>query len=124
MPLQNIADLGITMNVKPSEDVPKTVGELRRRLAKMGNPWEVDPRLGDDDPLPDPPRGGQLDEEIPDEDRLKALESEADLRGLIATSPPANPFLRARWAEAGILTQNEVERVPEEHSRQGQEDTA
>jgi hypothetical protein len=112
------------MNVKPSEDVPKTVGELRRRLAKMGNPWEVDPRLGDDDPLPDPPRGGQLDEEIPDEDRLKALEPEADLRGLIATSPPANPFLRARWAEAGMLNQNEVERFPREQSSQGQADTA
>jgi|SoiMethySBSTD1v2_1073268.scaffolds.fasta_scaffold3481595_1 hypothetical protein len=42
--------------VGPSE--PRTVGELRRRLAQMGYPWEVQPSLSDDDPLPMPPRGG------------------------------------------------------------------
>jgi hypothetical protein len=122
--LLNRMVLVITMNIKPTEDVPKTVGELKRQLAKMGKPWEVDPRLGDDDTLPDPPRGGQLDEEIPDENRLKALEPEADLLGLIATQPPANPFLRARWAEVGLLNRNEVESLTTEESAQGQEDTA
>jgi hypothetical protein len=97
------------MKNKREQDVPKTIGELRRRLAKLGNPWEVDPQLSDDDPLPDRPRGGQREEEIPEEHRLVPPEPGADLRGLLAAEPPANPFLRARWVELGMLNQDKVE---------------
>ena len=97
------------MEDKETQDVPKTIGELRRRLAELGNPWAVNPQLSDDDPLPDPPRGGQREEEIPEEDRPMPLEVDTDLEGLIAEQPPANPFLRLRWAEVGMLSQEEVE---------------
>jgi hypothetical protein len=94
---------------KTKEEAPRTIGELRRRLAQLGNPWDIDPRLSDDDPLPDPPRGGQSEEQVPEEYRLVALEPSADLHGQIAAQPPANPFLRLRWAEVGILNQDEVD---------------
>jgi len=97
------------MDNNAEQDAPKTIGELRRRLDELGNPWEVDPRLNDDDPLPDPPRGGQREEDIPEEAQFQSLESGTDLQGLIADEPPANPFLRARWVEAGLLNQDEVE---------------
>lgn len=100
--------------MKKKQDVPKTIGELRKCLAELGNPWTVDPRLSDDDPLPDYPRGGQREEEIPEEYRLAPLESGADLQSLIAAQPPANPFLRLRWAEAGMLSQDEIEGVAPE----------
>jgi len=102
------------MEDRKNDDVPKTIGELRRRLAELGHPWEVDPQLSDDDPLPDPPRGGQPEEEIPEEHRIAPLEPEADLRSLIAQQAPANPFLRRRWAEVGLLSQDEVEGMPPE----------
>lgn len=104
------------MKSKTKQDVPRTIGELRRRLAKLGNPWEVDPQLNDDDPLPDPPRGGQRDEEIPEEHRLAPLAPDADLLDLIAAQPPANLFLRTRWVEAGMLNQAEVEGLAPEVS--------
>ena len=107
------------MKRKSQYEPPKTIGELRRRLAELGNPWEVDPQLSDDDPLPDPPRGGQSEEEIPEEDRLVPLESGTDLQGLIAAQPPANPFLRLRWAEAGLLSQDEVEGLAPESGEGG-----
>jgi hypothetical protein len=76
-----------------------TVGELRRRLAELGDPWQVDPDLSDDAPLPDPPRGAELGgPEI-------AQAAPADLRAM----PPANPDLRRRWAEAGLLTEDEAQ---------------
>jgi hypothetical protein len=97
------------MKSKTKQDAPKTIGELRQRLVKLGSPWQVDPRLSDDERLPDRPRGGQREEDIPEEHRLMPLEPGADLRGLIATQPPANPFLRARWAENGMLQRDDVE---------------
>jgi hypothetical protein len=87
--------------VTPPE--PETVGELRRRLAELGNPWTVDPELTDEDPLPEYPRGGQEDADVPPEFRTAATEPTADLRDLLSQEPPANPFLRARWAEEGLL---------------------
>jgi hypothetical protein len=107
------------MNDDAHQHFPKTIGKLRRRLAELGHPWEVDPQLSDDDPLPDPPRGGQPEEEIPPEHRIVPLEVDADLQSLIAQQPPANPFLRRRWAEAGLLSQEEVEGMPPE-SDEGQ----
>jgi len=97
------------MNSNVEYHVPKTIGELRRRLAELGNPWEVNPRFGDDDPLPEPSRGGQSEQEIPEEHRLATLDPKIDLLGLIAAEPPANAFLRARWVEAGVLKQDEGE---------------
>jgi len=101
-------------------DVPKTIGELRRRLAELGNPWEVDPRLNDDDPLPDPPRGGQREEDVPEEARLPSLEPSTDLHGLLASEPPANPFLRERWVEAGLLDQDEAPGLALESGDEGE----
>jgi hypothetical protein len=85
-----------------SAPTPATVGELRRRLAELGEPWTVDPRLADDDPLPDPPRGGQLPEDLPAELRAATPESPDDLRVVLQALPPSNPFLRERWAELGL----------------------
>jgi hypothetical protein len=45
-----------------TNDISATVGELRRRLAERGDPWQVQPSLADDDPLPGPPRGGSYDD--------------------------------------------------------------
>ena len=86
---------------------PRTIGELRRTLTELGNPWNVNPRLGDADPLPDPPRGGQRDEDIPEEARLAAVAPDADLGALLREVSPANPFLRARWVELGLMTTEE-----------------
>ena len=99
------------MDNNAEQDAPKTIGELRQRLDELGNPWEVDPRLNDDDPLPDPPRGGQREEDIPEEAQISSLEPGTDLQDLIAAERPANPFLRERWAEAGLLNQDEVEEL-------------
>ncbi|MGW1288010.1 hypothetical protein ACWD4N_31055 [Streptomyces sp. NPDC002586] len=85
------------------EHAPHTVGELRRLLAEMGDPWTVDPALADDDPLPDPPRGALLEKDAPEELRLTELSPELDLRDMLSTQPPANPDLRARWREVGLL---------------------
>lgn len=93
---------------KTKQAVPKTIGELRQQLAKLGNPWQVNSRLGDDDPLPDHPRGGQREEEIPQEHRLASVEASTDLNTLIIAQTPANPFLKLRWAEAGLLSQEDI----------------
>jgi hypothetical protein len=73
----------------------------------------VDPRLADDDPLPDYARGGQLDEEIPEEARPLEVEPEADLRERLSEESPINPYLLVRWAQAGIIPPEEVAGLPE-----------
>jgi len=95
------------MTEPDAQEQPQTIGELRRRLAELGNPWTVDPQLSDDEPLRDRPRGGQAEEEVPDELRPAALESSRDLRAVLAEQPPANPFLRQRWVEDGLLDEGE-----------------
>jgi hypothetical protein len=82
---------------------PRTIGELRRALDQLGNPWTINPRLGDADPVPDPPRGAQRDADIPAEARVAAVAPDADFGALLRTVPTANPFLRARWAELGLM---------------------
>ena len=91
-----------------TKQTPRTVGELRRWLAEHGNPWTVDPRLGNDDPLPNPPRGGQNEEDIPQEHRLTAVAPDVDLRELLRTMLPANPSLQVRWVELGLITPPEA----------------
>jgi hypothetical protein len=81
-----------------SSEPHTTVGELRRLLAELGDPWQVDPNLPDDDPLPDPPRGAE-----PPQETAGAQAAPTDLRAMLAETPPANPHLRTRWAEEGLL---------------------
>ena len=89
------------------QQTPRTIGELRRTLTELGNPWNANPRLGDADPLPDPPRGAQRDEDVPEEARLAAVAPNADFAALLRAVPPANPSLRARWVELGLMTADE-----------------
>ncbi|HEX2040817.1 MAG TPA: hypothetical protein VHF47_13920 [Acidimicrobiales bacterium] len=91
------------MDERRPTKAPRTAGELRRRLAEMGDPWTVDPRLGDDDPIPDYERGGQREDEIPEESRLPVLSPDDDLDELLKELPPNDPDLRKRWAEEGLL---------------------
>lgn len=85
-----------------ADSAPRTVGELRRRLEALGNPWQVDPALADDDPIPEYPRGG---EETPDHPALleARIAPETDLADELRRHPPGNPFLRERWAELGLM---------------------
>jgi hypothetical protein len=99
----------IAMNDNAQEDVPaRTAGQLRRRLAALGDPWSVDPALNDDDPLPQRSSGGQPDDEVPSESRLDCLDAAVDLREVLVATPPANPSLRARWIETGLLAPDAV----------------
>jgi hypothetical protein len=78
----------------------RTVGELRRRLAEMGDPWEVQLNLSDDDPLPMPSRGGDSSPPITP-DIYATID---DLRdALRAAPPPTNPFLQQEWSLAGLI---------------------
>jgi hypothetical protein len=95
------------MSEESSNPEPRTAGELRRRLAELGHPWSVDPRLGDDDPLPDYGRGGQPTEELPENFAARAPE-EADLAEVLQQHSPSNTFLRARWVELGLLSREEA----------------
>jgi hypothetical protein len=99
------------MNRYATAPTPENVGELRRRLAELGHPWTVDPDLRDEDPLPDHPRGGQAEEDVLEETRAAAAEPSEDLRELLAQQPPANPYLRSRWGEEGLLDPAEAEPV-------------
>ena len=102
------------MSANTNDDAPATVRELRRRLARMGTPWQVASNLKDDDPLPNPPRGGQREEDVPPDQRVAPLPANADVRNVIAAQPPANPFLRRRWVEAGLLQAEDVsEKTPD-----------
>jgi len=81
--------------------VPADVGELRRRLERLGQPWNALPHLTDEDPLPDPPRGGQP-VEPGHVQGLRAVDSQEDFEAVLAEAPPGNPFLAARWRELGF----------------------
>jgi hypothetical protein len=86
---------------QPNPDAPRTAGELRRRLVEMGDPWTVDPRLEDGDPLPAYGRGGLPPEEDPA--LALAVEPERDISAQLRERPPSNPLVRARWIELGLL---------------------
>jgi hypothetical protein len=78
-------------------DPPATIGELRKLLAKMGNPWQPDPRLSDDEPMPTYPTGGDGSTEpvgqvVPEGMALDHIKAE----------PPTNPFLLEVWKKHGL----------------------
>jgi hypothetical protein len=97
---------GTTMNRYATPPAPENMGELRRRLDAMGNPWTPEEDLSDDDPLPDFPRGGLLEGVLPTGVRETSSEEGT---GLLGSEPPANPFLRARWAEKRMLAEDDVD---------------
>jgi hypothetical protein len=80
---------------------PATVGELRRRLERMGRPWSVPARFGDDDPLPDPPRGGQP-VEPGHVAGLRPVDSPEEFEAVLREVYPVNPYLVARWRDLGV----------------------
>ena len=90
------------MSDERRHEEPRTIGELRARLERLGNPWSVDPRLADEEPIPDLPRGGLEPGQGPAEVEPPAP-FEGDLERMLSESPPTNPLLRRRWAEAGLL---------------------
>lgn len=99
------------MKTKTKKDAPITIGELRRRLAEQGDPWSVDPRLNDEDALPNPPRGGQAEEDIPRGDRIDPVGRDVDIWEIIGRDPPSNPWLVLQWIEAGLLDRSAAEGV-------------
>jgi hypothetical protein len=77
-----------------------TVGDLRKRLRALGNPWEPDPTLSDEAPLPVYPAGGDATTGGPGE--LAAGEKLEDVLMRLG-APPSNADLRNVWREAGLL---------------------
>ena len=96
----------MSQTAEPSE--LRTVGDVRRWLAEMGNPWTVDPSFSDDDPIPQYHRGGQRDDELPEPLLPPPLPPGADLTARITAVPPANRWLRARWVELGLLSADDA----------------
>jgi hypothetical protein len=84
------------------QGLPRTIGELRRLLRERGEPWEPNPRLRDEEPLPMPPRGGLEPGEGPPESQ-EPEPFEGDLEEVLRESPPANPFVRERWRDQELL---------------------
>jgi hypothetical protein len=81
---------------------PGTIGELRRRLDAMGNPWSVPDRFSDDDLLPEqPPAADLVPGHVPG---LHAIDTAQDLDAHLRSMPPANPFLAEHWRELGLVT--------------------
>jgi hypothetical protein len=94
------------MDDNQQQRIPRTIGELRRQLRDRREPWEPNPRLRDEEPLPTPARGGLE----PGEGPLKSNEPEpfeGDLGEVLRKSPPANPFLRERWRDQELLPDND-----------------
>jgi hypothetical protein len=85
---------------------PRTIGELRRELRERGEPWEPNPRLRDEEPLPDPPRGGLAPGEGPEENQ-EPQPFEGDIEKLLRESPPANPLVRERWRDQDLLNEDD-----------------
>lgn len=95
------------MSQAPEPGEFRTVGDVRRWLSEMGNPWTVDPSFNDDDPIPRYHRGGQRDDELPEPQLPPPLPPGADLAERITAVPPTNRWLRARWVELGLLPGDE-----------------
>lgn len=82
-------------------DAPATIGELRRRLKELGDPWTVPDWHSDDDPLPEPPRGG-LPGEPGHVESIRRVDTVADLEECLGEFEPTNPLLIGRWRELGM----------------------
>jgi hypothetical protein len=95
-----------------ASNAPTTVGELRRALEKLGSPWMADPRFSDDEPIPDRPRGGQADTDVPAQHRITPLDPSIDVKTVIADRAPTNPFLLNLWIEAGLCGKARAVPVP------------
>ena len=92
------------MPKKPSNELPRTAGELRRLIASNKCDWIVDPRLRDNDPLPKYPRGGKP-EVAPQPNTILAKGLAEYLRN---EPPPTNPFLRERWIALKLLKEHKA----------------
>lgn len=81
---------------------PKTIGDLRKLLSKIGNPWQPNPRLSDAEPIPEFPTGGDgnMDPVGAALPRSRAIDA-------IRKEPPSNPHLRNIWIERGLLRPSE-----------------
>lgn len=88
---------------RPTRD-PKTVRELRTRLEKLGNPWNVHTSLSDDDPLPQPSRGGELEKQK----RQDTFANSKEMRAALEANPPTNPFLQQVWIETGWMKRRDA----------------
>jgi hypothetical protein len=79
---------------------PRTIGELRERLARSGNPWSVPPAFADSDPIPQVPRGlGQRRVA-----RVRETFATADaMRAALENDPPGNPVPQAAWIADGWM---------------------
>jgi hypothetical protein len=79
-------------------EAPRTIGELRRLLAEMGDPWQPDPSLSDEEPIPQFATGGDETEEPAGE-----VLGPDELIDFLRREPPSNPFLREVWRREGLL---------------------
>src|SRR5690349_3187122 len=90
----------VDMSEKKQAHRPATIGDLRRRLRELGDPWSAPKHFNDEDPLPEPPRGAQPIE--PDQIGRRAPKSQEEFEALLREVPPTNPSLIARWRELGL----------------------
>jgi len=94
-------------------DPPKTIGDLRHLLSQLGDPWRPDPRLSDDEPIPEFPTGGDGTKEPPGK-----LLPKRGVIDFLKKDLPSNPFLREVWKERGILGKSDKPRKSRLKSRQ------
>ena len=79
-----------------------TIGELRRRLQSMGEPWTVPAHFTDEDPLPDLAPGGQPVEPGHVEG-VRAVNTQEEFDACLREMASSNPFLATRWHELGQM---------------------
>jgi hypothetical protein len=97
--------------VSTDDSTGQTYGDLRRRLAEVGDPWTIDPVVSDDEPLPTYPLGARTDEE--DEVvRQSRVDPDTDVRDIIGDLPPNDPGLSARWREADVPVKQDRRAAP------------
>ena len=100
---------------RQSKPAPRTFGELRKLLAEIGDPWQPDPAISDDQPLPEFPTGG--DGIYEPSDRVLPIGGVIDaLKG----HPPTNPDLLAVWREEGLLDKPDEAAAPKGRKRSRQ----
>jgi hypothetical protein len=91
-----------------AERQPVTYGDLRKLLARAGDPWEPDPTKADEEELPVYPTGG---DGVYEPDSRTVGEGGVD-KLLAEASAPPNPDLRAEWREEGLLPDDEGAKRP------------